>query len=180
MPVVQKRLELLHELVPKATVIGYLVNPGDPNVETADVEQAARKFGVELHVLKASTERDFDAVFAKLIQLRAGGLVIGASAFFVARQEQLAALAVRHAVPAIFENRQFTVAGGLMSYGEQPHRRLPSGRRLHRSYSQGEKPSELPVQRATKIELYINLKSAKALGLSVPPALQARADEMVE
>ena len=176
----QKRLELLHELVPKATIIGYLVNPGDPNVETADVEQAARKFGLELHVLKASTERDLDAVFASLIQLQAGGLVIGSSAFFVARQEQLAELAVRHAMPAIFENRQFTVAGGLMSYGGS----LTEAYRLAAVYAarilRGEKPGELPVQRGTKVELYINLKSAKALGLSVPPTMQARADEMVE
>ena len=176
----QKRLELLHELVPKATIIGYLVNPGDPNVETADVEQAARKFGLELHVLKASTERDLDAVFASLIQLQAGGLVIGSSAFFVARQEQLAELAVRHAMPAIFENRQFAVAGGLMSYGGS----LTEAYRLAAVYAarilRGEKPSELPVQRGTKVELYINLKSAKALGLSVPPTMQARADEMVE
>ena len=178
--VAPKRLELLHELVPKATVIGYLVNPADPNVETTDMQTAARNFGVELHVLKASAERDFDEVFIKLAQLRAGGLVIGASAFFVARQEQLAALAVRHGVPAIFENRQFAVAGGLMSYGSS----LTDAYRLAGAYTarilKGEKPSELPVQRATKIEMYINLKSAKALGLSVPPALQARADEMIE
>ncbi|MGB9042808.1 MAG: ABC transporter substrate binding protein [Pseudolabrys sp.] len=178
--VAPKRLELLHELVPKATVMVYLVNPADPNVETTEIQTAARNFGVELHVLKASAERDFDAVFAKLAQLRAGGLVIGASAFFVARQEQLAALAVRHAVPAVFENRQFTIAGGLMSYGSS----LTDAYRLAGVYTarilKGEKPSELPVQRTTKIELYINLKSAKALGISVPPALQARADEMIE
>src|SRR5262249_15707941 len=115
--VAPKRLELLHEIVPKATVMGYLVNPADPNVETTDVQAAAGKFGIEIHVLKASAERDLDEVFAKLAQLRAGGLVIGASSFFIARQEQLAALSVRHAVPAVFENRQFAVAGGLMSYG---------------------------------------------------------------
>jgi putative ABC transport system substrate-binding protein len=175
-----KRLELLHELAPKATVMVYLVNPADPNVETTEVQAAARSFGVELHVLNAGTERDFDAVFASLAQVRAGGLVIGSSAFFVAKQEQLAALAVRHAVPAIFENRQFTVAGGLMSYGgsltDAYHQTgVYTGRIL-----KGEKPSELPVLRGTKVELYINLKSAKALGLSVPAALQARADEMIE
>ena len=159
----QKRLELLHELVPKATIIGYLVNPGDPNVETADVEQAARKFGLELHVLKASTERDLDAVFASLIQLQAGGLVIGSSAFFVARQEQLAELAVRHAMPAIFENRQFAVAGGLMSYGGS----LTEAYRLAAVYAarilRGEKPSELPVQRGTKVELTLILSQPKRL-----------------
>ena len=178
--VAPKRLELLHELVPKATVVGYLVNPADPNVETTEIQTAARRFGVELHVLRASAERDFDEVFARLAQLRAGGLVIGASAFFVARQEQLAALAVRHSVPAVFENRQFTIAGGLMSYGGS----LTDAYRQAGVYTarilKGEKPSELPVERATKIEMYINLKSAKALGLSVPPALQARADEMFE
>jgi len=112
--------------------------------------------------------------------LRAGGLVIGSSAFFVARQEQLAALAVRHAVPAVFENRQFVAAGGLMSYGGS----LTDAYRLAGVYTgrilKGEKPAELPVQRGVKVELYINLKSAKALGLNVPPAMQARADEMIE
>jgi putative ABC transport system substrate-binding protein len=175
-----KRLALLHELVPKATVMAYLINPDDPNAETTDVQAAARKIGVELHVLKASAESDFDEVFAKVAQVRAGGLVIGASAFFVARQEQLAELTSRHAVPAIFENRQFAIAGGLMSYGSS----LADAYRLAGVYAarivKGEKPSELPVQQSTKIEMYINLKSAKALGLSVPPALQARADEMIE
>ena len=178
--VAPKRLELLHEIVPKATVMGYLVNPADPNVETTDVQAAAGKFGIELHVLKASAERDLDEVFAKLAQLRAGGLVIGASSFFIARQEQLAALSVRHAVPAVFENRQFAVAGGLMSYGSS----LSDAYRLAGVYTarilKGEKPSELPVQQTTKIEMYINLTSAKALGLTVPPALWARADEMIE
>jgi len=175
-----KRLELLHELVPKATVMAYLIDPANPNVETTDVQTAARNFGVELNVLKASADRDFDEVFAKLAQLRAGGLVIGASAFFVAKQEQLAALAVRHSVPAVFENRQFTIAGGLMSYGSS----LSDAYHLAGVYTarilKGEKPSELPVQQTTKIEMYINLKSAKALGVNVPPALQARADEMIE
>jgi putative ABC transport system substrate-binding protein len=158
--VAPKRLELLHEIVPKATVMGYLVNPADPNAETTDVQAAARKFGIELHVLNASAERDFDEVFAKVAQLRAGGLVIGASSFFIARQEQLAALSVRHAVPAVFENRQFAVAGGLMSYGSS----LSDAYRLAGVYTarilKGEKPSELPVQQTTKIEMYINLTTA--------------------
>ena len=178
--VATKRLQLLHELVPKATIMVYLVDPAYPNVETPEVQTAARDFGLDLHVLKASAERDFDAVFSNLAQLRAGGLVIGSTAFFLAKQEQLAALAVRHAVPAIFENRQFVTAGGLMSYGgsltDAYHQTgVYTGRIL-----KVEKPSELPVLRGTKVELYINLKSAKALGLSVPPALQARADEMIE
>ena len=178
--VATKRLELLHELVPKAKVMAYMVNPDYPDLETTEVQAAARNFGVELHVLYASAERDFDTAFAKLAQLQAGGLLIGSSAFYVAKQEQLAALAVRHAVPAIFESRQFAIAGGLMSYGGS----LTDAYRQAGVYTgriaKGEKPSELPVLRGTKVELYINLKSAKALGLSVPPALQARADEMIE
>jgi putative ABC transport system substrate-binding protein len=179
--VASKRLELLHELVPKAKVIGYMINPDYPeNVELTEMERAARNLGVELHVLNASTEHDFDTAFAKLAQLQAGGLLIGSSAFYVAKQEQLAALAVRHAVPAIFESRQFAIAGGLMSYGGS----LTDAYRQAGVYAgriaKGEKPSELPVLRGTKVELYINLKSARALGLSVPAALQARADEMIE
>ena len=145
-----KRLELLHELVPKANVIAFLINPNlaaSPEGETADVQAAARKLGVEVHVLNANTDRDFDAVFAKLIQLRAGGLVIGSSVFFVARQEKLAALTVRHAVPAVFENRQFVAAGGLMSYGGS----LPDAYRLAGIYTgrilQRRKAGRLPIQR---------------------------------
>ena len=179
--VASKRLELLHELVPKAKLIGYMINPDYPeNVELTDMEGAARNLGVELHVLNASTEHDFDTAFAKLAQLQAGGLLIGSSAFYVAKQEQLAALAVRHAVPAIFESRQFAIAGGLMSYGGSLTDAYHQAGVYAGRIAKGEKPSELPVLRGTKVELYINLKSAKALGLSVPAALQARADEMIE
>ena len=179
--VASKRLELLHELVPKAKVIGYMINPDYPeNVELTEMERAARNLGVELHVLNASTEHDFDTAFAKLAQLQAGGLLIGSSAFYVAKQEQLAALAVRHAVPAIFESRQFAIAGGLMSYGGSLTDAYHQAGVYAGRIAKGEKPSELPVLRGTKVELYINLKSAKALGLSVPAALQARADEMIE
>ena len=180
--VAQKRLELLHELVPKASVMALLINPNDQQAkgETTELQAAALNLGVELHVFNASTERDFDAVFANLAQLRAAGLVIGSSGFFLAWQEQLAALAVRHAVPTVFENRQAVVAGGLISYGGS----LTDSYRLAGVYTgrilKGEKPGDLPVQRGTKVELYINLKSAKALGLSVPPTMQARADEMIE
>jgi ABC-type uncharacterized transport system substrate-binding protein len=181
--VTPKRVELLHELVPTASVIALLVNPTDAaNAEqtTRDVQAAARSFGLELHVLSASSERDFDAVFAELIRLRAGGLVIGSGAFFVSRQEQLAVLAFRHAVPAVFETRGFVAAGGLMSYSGS----LTDSYRLTGIYVarilKGEKPAELPVQRGTKVELYINLKSAKALGLSVPNTLIGRADEVIE
>ena len=178
--VATKRLQLLHELVPNATIMVYLADPTYPNLETKEVQTAAHDLGVDLRVLEASAEHHFDAVFSNLAQLQAGGLVISSNAFFLAKQQQLAALTVRHAVPAIFENRQFTVAGGLMSYGgsltDAYHQTgVYAGRIL-----KGEKPSELPVLRGTKVELYINLKSAKALGLRVPPALQARADEMFE
>jgi putative tryptophan/tyrosine transport system substrate-binding protein len=180
--VAPKRLELLHELVPTASVVALLVNPAEPAVGETDtnVQAAARTLGLKLHVLNASSEADFDAVFAKLIQLRAGGLVIGGGSFFASQRTQLAALTVRHAVPAIFEHRDFAAAGGLMSYGSD----IGEAYRLAGIYTgrilKGDKPADLPVQQATKVELYINLKTAKALGLSVPPTMQARADEMIE
>jgi putative ABC transport system substrate-binding protein len=178
-----KRLELLHELVPAARVIALLVDPTNAALAEAnirDVQAAAGSLGLELHVLNASTEHEFDGVFAKLAQLRAGGLVIGNGAYFVARNAQLAELAVRHAVPAVFETREFVAAGGLMSYGgsfADSYRQagVYSGRIL-----KGEKPGELPVQLGTKVELYINLKSARALGLNVPNTLIGRADEVIE
>ena len=136
--------------------------------------------GLELHVLNASTERDFDAVFAKLIELRAGGLVIGPDVFFVNRSEQLAALSLRHAMPTIFQFREFAAAGGLLSYGSD----IADSYRLAGNYTgrilKGEKPADLPVQQATKIELYINLKTAKALGITFPLTLLGRADEVIE
>jgi putative tryptophan/tyrosine transport system substrate-binding protein len=180
--VAPKRLELLHELVPTASVVALLINSTNPNTETntKEMQVAARTLGLELHVVNASTERDFDAVFAKLIQLRAGGLVIGADNLFVSRSEQLAALALRHAVPTIYQSRDFAVAGGLLSYGTDSSEAY----RLAGNYTgrilKGEKPADLPVQQATKVEFYINLKTAKALGLNVPAAMQARADEMIE
>jgi putative tryptophan/tyrosine transport system substrate-binding protein len=180
--VMPKRLELAHELVPTATIIAALVNPTNPNTETIlrDLEAAARILGVQLHVLHASTERDLDTVFASLAQLRAGALVIGPDAIFNGWAEQLAALTVHHAVPAIFERRAFAAAGGLMSYGgntEESYRQagLYTGRIL-----KGEKPDDLPVHQSTKVELIINLKTARALGLDVPPTLLARADEVIE
>ena len=178
--VAPKRLELLHELVPTATIIAALVNPTNPVLAetlTRDLESAARTLGITLHVLHASSERDFDTVFASLGQLRAGGLVIGADAIFNSRSEQLALLALRHAVPAIYQFREFVSAGGLMSYGTtvvDTYRPLGvyTGRIL-----KGEKPA---VQQATKLELIINLKTAKALGISVPLPLIGRADEVIE
>jgi putative tryptophan/tyrosine transport system substrate-binding protein len=178
-----KRLELLHELLPTVSVMALLVNPADPTqAETAirDVQEAARTLGLELHVLNASTERDFDVVFAKLIQLRAGGLVIGGDPFFTSRIEQLAALAVHHAVPVIYQWREFAVAGGLLSYGSD----VTDAYRLAGNYTgrilKGDKPADLPVQQLTKVELYINLKTAKALGITFPLSLLGRADEAIE
>jgi putative ABC transport system substrate-binding protein len=177
-----KRLQLLYELVPTATVIALLVNPTNPLAEIIlrDVQAAARTLGLQLHVLQAGTERDFDTVFATLVQLRAGGLVVGGDTFFIARSKQLGALAAGHAVPTIFQYREFAAAGGLMSYGSDPmdmHRLVGvyTGRILA-----GAKPADLPIQQATKVELIINLKTAKALGLEVPPTLLARADEVIE
>jgi putative ABC transport system substrate-binding protein len=177
-----KRLELLHELVPKAAIVALLVNPTSPFAETTsrDLQAASRTLGLQLHVLNASTERDFDVVFAKLIQLRAGALVIGPDPFFTSRTEQLAALALRHAVPTIFQYRAFAAAGGLMSYGGS----LTDSYRTAGAYTgrilKGEKPADLPVQQATKVELFINLKTVKALGLTVPLSLLGRADEVIE
>jgi putative ABC transport system substrate-binding protein len=178
-----KRLELLHELVPTASIMARLVNPANPaiaDVQSSEVLAAAHTLGLELHVLNASTERDFDAVFANLIQLRAGGLVIDSDPLFTGRQEQLAALAARYAVPAVYENREFAAAGGLLSYGGS----LTDAYRLAGVYAarilKGEKPGELPVQQSTKVELFLNLKTAKALGITVPLTLLGRADEVIE
>ena len=177
-----KRLELLHELVPTATIVAALFNPTNPNAETLsrEVQAAARTLGLQLHVLHASTEGDFDMVFATLLKLNAGALVIGTDPFFNTRSEQLAALGIRHAVPTIYQYRAFAAAGGLMSYGSsfsEPFRQtgVYTGRIL-----KGEKPADLPVQQSTKVELIINLKTAKTLGLTFPPSLLARADEVIE
>jgi putative ABC transport system substrate-binding protein len=177
-----KRMELLRELVPTASIIVLLVNPANAGAETLsrDLQAAARTLGLQLHVLRASTERDFDSVFATVAQIRAGALVIGTDPFFISQSEQLAALALRHSVPAIFQYREFTAAGGLMSYGghtTEMYRQVGiyTGRIL-----KGEKPADLPVQQSTKVELFINLKTAKALGLTVPLVMQMTADEVIE
>jgi putative tryptophan/tyrosine transport system substrate-binding protein len=177
-----KRLELLHELVPKATIVALLVNPTSPFAETTsrDLQAASRTLGLQLHVLHASTARDIDDAFATLVQLQAGALVIGSDPFFVSRIEKLAELTVRHAVPTIYQYREFAVAGGLMSYGGS----LPDSFRTAGIYTgrilKGEKPADLPVQQSTKVELILNLKTAKALGLEVPTALLVRANEVIE
>jgi putative ABC transport system substrate-binding protein len=180
--VAPKRLELAHELVPTATIIAALVNPTNPSgeIQSRDLQAAARTLGVQLLVLHASSERDFDTVFANLAQSGASALVIGADVFFVDRAERLAKLALRHALPAISQDRAFAAAGGLMSYGGD----TPAVYRIAGVYTgrilKGEKPADLPVQRATKVELIINLKTAKALGLTVPITLLGRADEVIE
>ena len=178
-----KRLELLHELLPTTNVIALLVNPTSPDITktvSRDLQAAARTLGLQLHILSASTDSDFDAVFATLIQLRAGALMIAPDLFFITRHEELATLTIRHALPAITQYREFATAGGLMSYGgsiTDAARRVGvyTGRVL-----KGEKPADLPVQRSTKVELIINLKTAKTLGLTVSPTLLRRADEVIE
>ena len=181
--VAPKRLELLHELLPTAKVMALLVNPADralAQAQAREVLSAARNLGLELHVLNVRSESDFDAVFADIKRLRVGGLVIGAGSVFVRDIKKLAALTVRHAVPAIYQYRDFPAAGGLMSYGSD----ILDSYRLAGVYTgrvlKGENPAELPVVQATKFELVINLTTAKALGINVPPSMQARADEMIE
>jgi putative ABC transport system substrate-binding protein len=178
-----KQLEVLHELVPAATTIALLVNPNTPTIAealTRELQTAVHTFGLKLHILHASTKRDLDTAFAALERLRVGALVIATDNYFNDERQQLVALAVRHAVPAIYPFYEYVQAGGLMSYGTSfaaPFRQVGiyAGRIL-----KGERPADLPVQQTTKIELIINLKTAKALGLDVPPTLLARADEVIE
>jgi putative tryptophan/tyrosine transport system substrate-binding protein len=181
--VTPKRLELLHELVPKANVVGLLVNPANPTLvetETNGAMSAAKSFGITLHVLNASDEAGFEGVFAKLTEIGAGGLVVGADPLFTSRSARLGELAARHAMPAIFENRSFAAAGGLASYGGN----IIDSYRLTGAYVarilKGEKPGDLPVQQGTKLELFINASAAKTLGIVVPLPLSGRADEVIE
>jgi len=177
-----KRFELLSELVPQAGVIALLVNPNSASAErqTRDVQEAARAKGVQLIILKAGTESEIDAAFASLVQLHAGALLVGADPFFNSRREKLVALSARFAVPAIYEWREFAERGGLISYG-------PSQAGLWRQVGiyagrilKGAKPADLPVQQPTTFELVVNLNTARALGLTVPPSILARADEVIE
>jgi putative ABC transport system substrate-binding protein len=179
---VAKRMQLLREVVPTAAVFAMLVNPNNLNAETytKDVKEAAQTLGLPLRILNASNDRDFDAVFATLVQLRPSALIVGSDPFLNSRSEQLVALAARHAVPAIYNYRESVTAGGLMSYGTS----LADGWRLAGVYTgkilRGAKPADLPVQNAVKVELVINLKTVKTLGLTFPLPLLGRADEVIE
>jgi len=177
-----KRLELLRELVPSATVMGFLVNPTNPTSESqvADVRAAARERAVDLLVANAGSERDIDAAFASFVQQRVNAIVIGADSLFLSRRDQLVGLAARHALPASYNLREFVDNGGLISYGAS----ITDAFRLVGGYAgrilKGEKPADLPVQQTVKFELAVNLKTARALGLTVPDKLLATADEVIE
>jgi putative ABC transport system substrate-binding protein len=178
-----KRLELLHEVIPSAGVLALLVNPNNPVLTeplSRDSQSAARALGLELHILHASNDSEIEAAFVTLNGMHAGGLVIGSDSFFNSRSAQLATLALQHSIPAVYQYRDFTAAGGFISYGGS----LTDTFQLTGMYAgrvlNGEKPAELPVQQSTKVELIVNLKTARALGLTVPTALLVRADEVVE
>jgi putative ABC transport system substrate-binding protein len=177
-----KRFEVISDLVPQARMIALLVNQNNPLSESMmrDVREAARAKGVELHILKAGTESEIDAAFATLVPLHADALAVGADSFFTSRREQIVALASRYGIPAIYESRSFVASGGLISYGTS----LAAVNRQVGAYVgrilKGAKPADLPVHQPTTFELVVNLKTAKALGLSVPPSILARADEVIE
>jgi putative tryptophan/tyrosine transport system substrate-binding protein len=178
-----KRVELLHELVPQATVIAVLVNPTNPSLAESTVNDAAvaaRALGLELHVVNAGSQGELDLAFATLIKQRAGGLIVGADAFFNSQRELIVALAARHAVPTIYDGREFTAAGGLVSYAP----RLADEYHLTGIYAgkilNGAKPTDLPIQLSTRVELVINLKTANSLGITVPLPLLGRAEEVIE
>ena len=179
---VSKRLGLLHDMIPAATIIGLLLDPHDPRAEmqASDMRAASRALGLQVHLVNASTEGEIDSAFAKLAQQRAGALIVGTGEFFSKRSEQIVALAARHALPVIYQYRAFAVAGGLVTYGTS----LTDSYRQAGVYAgrilKGEKPADLPVLQPTKFELVVNLKTAKTLGLEVPDRLLALVDEVIE
>ena len=180
MMAVGKRLELLRQLMPKAGIIAYLTNPNNPNREIDNVQTAARSLGQQILILNANSDRDFDSAFATIAQQQVAALLVASDPLFFDRREQLVALAARQAIPAIYYLRAFSQVGGLLSYGN----RLTDMYRQVGIYTgrvlKGEKPADLPVMQATKFELVINLKTAKSLGLEMPPTLLALADEVIE
>ena len=181
-PLGAKRLELLRELMPKAVKIGLLVNPKNPSAdpETRDLQAAASMFGQQIHLQRAGSESEIDAAFANFAQQRIDALTFAADAVFNRHRDQLIALAARHRMPAVYFLRDFADAGGLMSYSGSPN----DAYRLAGAYAgrilKGEKPADLPVQQSTKLELIVNLKTAKALGLDVPATILARSEEVIE
>ena len=177
-----KRLELISELVPQAGVIAVLVNPNNANTEriTRDMKEAARTKGVQIAILKAGTESEIDAAFANLVQLHAGALIVMGDPLFVNGRDQLVALSSRHAVPAIYQSREYAASGGLISYGTSFTAAFREVGVYVGKILKGEKPADLPVQQPTRFELVVNFKTAKALGLTVPPSILARADEVIE
>ena len=177
-----KRLELLRELVVSATVIALLINPNDANAAsfTTDAQVAAATLGLQVRVVNAATEADFDSAFARLVNERASAMLVTVNALFINHREKLAALAARHAMPAMYDRREFPAAGGLMSYGASIIEQYRQSGVYIGKILGGAKPADLPVLQPTKFELVVNLKAAKALGLTVPPSLLARADEVIE
>ena len=177
-----KRLALLHELVPTGTITGVIVNPSSPSIDTQlrEINSAARALGRQIQIVNATNERELDAAFVSLAQSKVGALLIASNAYFTSRRDQIVALAAQRAIPAIYDQREFPMAGGLVSYGTN----LSDSYRLMGVYTgkvlKGEKPTDLPVQQSTKFELVINLKTAKALGLDIPATVLARADEVIE
>jgi putative ABC transport system substrate-binding protein len=179
---VPKRLELLREIAPKAAVLGLLVNPTNPNADpdTKDAQAAAVALGLRLQVLKANTERELETAFASIVQQRLGGLLVGVDPWFRERPERITVPAARYSVPVIYERRSFPAAGGLMSYSSSVTEGARQAGIFIARILKGAKPGDLPVQQATKFEFVINMKTAKALGLTIPEALLATADEVIQ